>query len=418
MLVHGSGTEEDGWDSGNIPDVSAPRKHPGSRLSFRAMPRYAASAARPLHNPTRGGMSVYDQAVRYAAKLDPDAFLHWLLSGVAPGWRFTGCSTPRRSRSPASRIVVATPWRGWNMPTDWPRRGRSWLNCKRGNDPALPDRLLEYLVRLWGQLRHGPHGRDRYQSGAVLVQLTVMAPSVSLDMVLPGNAGVELRLGVRGCGRWRRRTLPRSWRRSTAVEWVAALPWTPFMRGGGEATVIAEWKRLGELEANRRTRGNYRRGAGVRRTGRWSVGPADALEGWDVEESAIVANGQSRPLDGGLQQGRQQGLEQGRSRASNRASSRGRQQGLEQGRQQGQEQGMGIGREKPARGHPEGMAGAFRDPHARGGSGRCPAQRECGGTRPLAGRDPLHRFRRRGPSGRTRLHALLGLWKDGTLEQL
>ena len=126
------------------------------------------------------------------------------------------------------------------------------------NDPALPDRLLEYLVRLRGELRHGPHGRDRFQLGAALIQLTGTAPAVSLDMVLPGNAGVELR--------WRARV--RAMEEEDATAFLAEidggrigrglLPWAPLMRGGGEATMLAEWKRLGELETDRRTRGNYK----------------------------------------------------------------------------------------------------------------------------------------------------------------
>ena len=187
------------------------------------------------------------------------------------------------------------------------------------------------------------------------MQLTATAPSVSLDMVLPGNAGVELR--------WRARV--RAMAEEDAAVFLAEidggrvgrglLPWTPLMRGGGEATVIAEWKRLGELEANRRTRGNYRALALVFAE---LVGGAsawrDALEGWDVEESAIVREWTVQALERGLQQGRQQGLEQGRQQGleqgleqgRQQGLEQGRQQGLEQGRQQGQEQGIEIGREK------------------------------------------------------------------------
>ncbi len=84
-------------------------------------------------------MSFYDQAARFAAKIDPDGFLHWLLSGLAPGWRFAGWLDTQTIPFPGDPIAAAIPWRGWTTPTAWRRRGRSWSNCKPGT--ILPCRI-------------------------------------------------------------------------------------------------------------------------------------------------------------------------------------------------------------------------------------------------------------------------------------
>ena len=108
-------------------------------------------------------MSIYDQAARYAAKLDPDAFLHWLLSGVAPGWKFASWldtqTIPFPGESDRRCDTVARLEHADGLAPPW----AVVVELQTRNDPALPDRLLEYLVRLRAELRHGPHGRDRYQ---------------------------------------------------------------------------------------------------------------------------------------------------------------------------------------------------------------------------------------------------------------
>jgi hypothetical protein len=67
------------------------------------------------------------------------------------------------------------------------------------------------------------------------------------------------------------------------------LPWIVLMRGGGEASAIADWRRLGEAEPDRRRRGDY--GALARifaeLTG-WKEAWHRALEDWNVQESPIV----------------------------------------------------------------------------------------------------------------------------------
>jgi hypothetical protein len=152
-------------------------------------------------------------------------------------------------------------------------------------DPDLTDRLLEYLARLRRELRHGPHGRDRYLLGAVVVYLTGSPPDPSLDMALPGQDDVALS--------WRVRPVPMA--REDAVAMLAGiednrvsralLPWVPLMRGGGEPDAILTWKRLAEAEPS----AEHSRILGALAATFAEAaerGPAwrQALEGWNVEE--------------------------------------------------------------------------------------------------------------------------------------
>jgi hypothetical protein len=54
------------------------------------------------------------------------------------------------------------------------------------------------MARLWRELRHGPHGRDRYLVAGALVSLTGSGPSPEVHMVLPGPGGLGFRWRMGG----------------------------------------------------------------------------------------------------------------------------------------------------------------------------------------------------------------------------
>jgi len=114
-------------------------------------------------------MNVYDQAARFAVKLDADGFLRWLLSGMDADMRFRGwldTQTVPMPGDPDRRCdTVAELAHGGGQAPPW----AVVLEAQTRPDSDLPDRLLEYLARLRRELRHGPHGRDRYQLGAAEV---------------------------------------------------------------------------------------------------------------------------------------------------------------------------------------------------------------------------------------------------------
>ena len=138
--------------------------------------------------------NVYDQAARFAAKLDALGFLRWLLATLAADlifarWLDTQTipfpgEADRRCDTVAEIVHAAGLAPPWAMVIEFQTRP----------DADMPYRLLEYLGRLGRERRHGPHGRDRYLLAAVVVNLTGTGETVSLEMVLPGQTGVELRL--------------------------------------------------------------------------------------------------------------------------------------------------------------------------------------------------------------------------------
>jgi hypothetical protein len=250
-------------------------------------------------------MNVYDQAARFAAKLDPGGFLRWLLAGFDPDLTFTRWletqtipfpGEPDRRCDTVAELVPAS-----GLAPPW----AAIIEFQTRPDTEMPYRLLEYLGRLGRELRHGPHGRDRYQLAAAVVNLTGTGVVVSVEMVLPGEAGPELRFRPRA----------RNLREVSAAETLAGiasgaiarclLPWVPLMDGGDTTESLAEWKRLAAPETNRRLRAEYgglalqfAELAGCR------VEWDKLLEDWNMEESQVVAEWMAK----GLAKGRREDL--------------------------------------------------------------------------------------------------------------
>jgi hypothetical protein len=236
-------------------------------------------------------MNDYDKAERFAIKrLDPAGFLLWLLVGldsdlVFARWLETQPAPfpgePDRRCDTVAELVSRS---GGQAP---------WACLVEPQGQAQADflvRVLLYLLLLHQELRHGPHGQDRYPMMAGIVNLTEGTLPSSLSWVPPGRAeGVGLQGGV--------------WVRNVYTEDAAAtlagvvagtiarclLPWIALMQGGEQEGIIQEWRRLVREETDRALQANYvglalvfaekrRRGEVWRR----------ALEGFNVEESAIV----------------------------------------------------------------------------------------------------------------------------------
>jgi hypothetical protein len=159
----------------------------------------------------------YDQAARYAAKLDAPAFLGWLLGPRAA--RFVGWLDTRTIPFPgepdrtcdtvAGLAETADPSRRWALPIEF--QGRP--------DADLFGRLLEYLGRLWRELRPPDLPDGRYAVGAVVVNLTGLGRT-SRTMRL-GRTGVRTSLEVAE-KTWRRRTRRKPWRGSRPGGWGGA----------------------------------------------------------------------------------------------------------------------------------------------------------------------------------------------------
>lgn len=236
----------------------------------------------------------FDQATRYAAKLDPPGFLRWLLSDLAPALAFRGWldtrtlpfpGEPDRTCDTVAELAQGTtsdPW--WALVIEF----------QAEPDPDMLDRLLEYLARVRRELRHGVERRGKYAVVGALLNLTGPVQSDTLEMTLPGRLGVGLRLQVA------RRTM-RAEDATGTLQGIAAgtvarclLPWIPLMRSGAESSMIEEWKRLADAEPQSRWRVDY---------GALALVFADlancrqvwrqALEGWNMRESQQVLEWQA-----------------------------------------------------------------------------------------------------------------------------
>lgn len=227
----------------------------------------------------------YDQAARYLAKLDPTAFLRWLLTGVLFSFRlwldtrtipFPG-EPDRTGDTVAGLVDPAEPARWWAVPVEFQTRP----------DTSLFGRLLEYLGRFWRELRPPGQPTGRFQVAAAVVNLTGVGHT-SRDMVMPGSS-------VRTCLQVVERNLAEEDAAATLAGIAAGqlgaclLPLIPLMRGGAEPGIIAQWKPLALAEPDERRRGDYGGLALVfaELAGCWPQWH-QALEGWNVEVSQQV----------------------------------------------------------------------------------------------------------------------------------
>src|SRR5947208_12338936 len=98
-------------------------------------------------------MGQFDQAARYAAKLDPAGFLHWLMPAAVATLRYNGWLDTRTLPFPgepdrtcdtvadfASSLYPQQPW-------------AVVVEFQTEPDRRMPVRLLEYLSRLLRELR-------------------------------------------------------------------------------------------------------------------------------------------------------------------------------------------------------------------------------------------------------------------------
>lgn len=229
-------------------------------------------------------MNDFDQAARYAAKLDPTGFINWLVPGLAfvfrgwldtrtppfPGERDRTCDTvaglARNQRGGVTHVLV--------------------VEFQSEPDAEILERLLEYAVRVRREL---PGSRQRREVGCAFVNLTGRRQRDTLRMALSDTPGivVDFKVAVR--------TMPDEDAAETLAGIQAGpiarciLPWIPLMRGGGEADIIEEWMLVSSQEPDARRRGAYGGLALVfceltahRRS--WRA----ALKGWNMLRSQIV----------------------------------------------------------------------------------------------------------------------------------
>jgi hypothetical protein len=229
----------------------------------------------------------FDQGARYTAKLDPPGFLAWLLPGTEATLTFQGWLDTRSIPFPGDPDRICDTVAALSESTN---HGAWWampIEFQTRRDAQMFDRMLEYLGRLWRELR--PQGRrtDGFQVAAAVVNLTGIGNS-SRDIALKGTP-------ARTCLAVVERNLQEEDAGETPALMVdgqvarCILPFIPLMRGGAKPGIVAQWKELAQAEPDPRRRADY---AGLvlvfadltncRRIWRRH------LEGWNVEVSMQV----------------------------------------------------------------------------------------------------------------------------------
>lgn len=228
----------------------------------------------------------YDQASRYAAKLDPVGYCSWVLREVPAVLRFLNWldtrtlpfpGDPERVCDTVAHLGDADPQVHWAVS----------LEFSLEPDSLMFGRLLVYLGQLWLERRPSAERGSHYQVGAALVNLTGRGHT-SHDFVLRHT-------GMRTCLQVVERNLADEDAAATLAGIAAGtiarciLAWVPLMQGGAESAILAQWLELARAEPDAKRRADYGGLALVfaEAAGRRPVWK-QALTGWNMVESQQV----------------------------------------------------------------------------------------------------------------------------------
>ena len=225
----------------------------------------------------------FDQASRYAAKLDPFGLLVWLYRDHTLfdflGWLDARTvpfpHDPERICDTVAALRERATGALWAVPVEF----------NLTPDGLLFGRLLVYLGLLWQELRPTDGPATRYNVGACAMNLTGR-----------GQTARDMRLGEM-------RTLLQPVERDLADADAAAvlqgivagsvarclLPWIPLMRGADEAAILEQWQELAAAETDAQRRADYGGLALVfaEAAGRFELWN-EALRRWNMIESQVV----------------------------------------------------------------------------------------------------------------------------------
>jgi len=256
----------------------------------------------------------FDKAARYAARMDPEAFLGWVLTLPAEAFAFAGWLDTRGVVFPGGDDRTGDTVAGVTR-TD--AGGEPWLFAVEFQvepDAEMFGRMLEYLGNLWRRVRPDGARGSRFAPVGVVVNLTGTG-NATRQHVWPA-AGVNTTLLVNERNLAMESAEELLVKIGTGVVSRAVLPWVPLMTGADEAGIVEQWKRLAEAEPDDRRRSNYGGLAKVfaDAAGRFPLW-SQALEGWNMKRSRAVLEwleeGEQVGLQKGQALGEQVGLQKG-----------------------------------------------------------------------------------------------------------
>lgn len=267
----------------------------------------------PLHlSPRVSAVAVndFDKAARYAARMDPEAFLGWALNLPAEAFGFRGWEDTRgvvfpggddRTGDTVAHLTRAD------------TGGEPWLfgvEFQVEPDPRMFGRMLQYLGNLWDTLRPDDGRGSRFASVGVLLNLTGTG-NTSRSYSRPA-AGVNTTLSVRERNLETESAADLLGRIDTGAVGRAVLPWVPLLAGAGEPGIVERWKALAEAESDDRRKSNY---GGLALVFADAAGRFDlwsrALEGWNMKRSRAVLQWLDEGEQIGVQKGEQIGIQKG-----------------------------------------------------------------------------------------------------------
>jgi hypothetical protein len=173
----------------------------------------------------------FDQASRYAAKLDAVGFLCWL-RGETPAqllfrtWLDTRTlpfpGDPERTCDTVAWLADADPAHEWAIPVEF---------CAEP-DGTLFGRLLVYLGQLWLEVRPTEAGGERFNVGAVVVNLTGRGRTSRTMRLRRTGIGTSLEVGEHNLADEDAAATLAAVEAGTLARCV--LPWIALMRGADE----------------------------------------------------------------------------------------------------------------------------------------------------------------------------------------
>ncbi len=197
----------------------------------------------------------FDQACRYAAKLDSDGFLAWLLRLERQAFLFRGWLDTRTIPFPGEADRTCDTVAHLEETTAGHVPWAVTVEFQIEPDAAMFGRLLVYNGRLWLECRPDPERGSRFHVGATVVNLTGRGDGSRSFNWRQARLRTEMRLVERNLASERAAPVLRDIAKG---KWSRCLlPWIPLMQGSEQPGIIQKWKELASAEPDERRRGDY-----------------------------------------------------------------------------------------------------------------------------------------------------------------
>jgi len=184
----------------------------------------------------------FDQAARYAARADPEAFLGWALNLPPEAFGFGGWLDTRgvvfpggddRTGDTVAHLTrTATGGEPWMFAVEF----------QLEPDPLMFGRMLQYLGNLWEAVKPDGGRGSRFAPAGVVLNLTGTGNTSRRHEW--ADAGVTTALVVNERNLASESAADLLVKIETGSASRAVLPWVPLMTGADEPGIVEKWKGL------------------------------------------------------------------------------------------------------------------------------------------------------------------------------